>query len=407
MGRGRDGAVPVRSALAALSVVAVTTAVAPGAGAVIDPATPGVYITEIDAFGGTPQMVSLMPVIVGEAVSSFGDVVQLTSAADLGTLTTSSSTSTQAAVEDFFTNGGSVLMLVTAAGSDAESLLDALSRVDEIDAAFDLAVPGLRDLTDTEWMTVADDVTQVAAEIGGMAWLDPPADSVGHVVSDDAADSGGVASLGQRLTADVGADYRSVTLLSAGVVPTSGAGEARAASPGVLGLRAFVDAEEGQWINIGYEPGLVGVRSEDSPTMAAAVLFDENSVTPMYDDPLGTTIPLGPVTLGSLADRRRLTEQRTLLWIERSVRQAMLPFVFESNDQQTWIEMTAQLSALLTPVWQEGALYGDAASDAFSASCSATPDQILNGYVSCTVSLELMQPGLPVVLPFMQRMTTS
>lgn len=393
----------MRSTLALLASAALAITMAPGAGAIVDPTTPGVYITEINGFGTTPQMVALMPVIVGEAVSAQpDDVLQLTSSSDLSSLTTSASASTQAAVEDFFANGGGVMTLVAAAGADADSLLDALSRVDGIESAFDISVPGLRDLTDTEWMTVADDVTQVAADIGGMAWLDPPADSVGHVVSDDAADSGGVASLSQRLASDVGSDYRSAMLLSAGVVPTSGAGEARAASPGVLGLRASVDAVEGQWVHIGYEPGLAGVRSEDSPTMAGVVLFEQASVTPVYDDPLGTTIPMSPVTLGSLENRRRLTEERTLLWIERSIRQAMVPYVFAPNNEQTWIQLTAQISGLLTPLWQEGALYGDSAAEAFSVSCSATPDQILNGYVSCSVGLELLSVGNRIVLTFTQ-----
>lgn len=372
---------------------------------VLLPTTPGVYISQINGFGDPPPMATIVPAVIGHAVVNgpYGFAV-IESVSDLGTATSYASETVTAAVTDFFVNGGEQLAIVGAASADAHSLVDALELLPNVWGAFDLFVPELRGLTDTEWMTVADDVAVKANALGGMAWLDPPADSVGHAVSSMAADPGGVASLAERLADALGDDARSAVLLSAGVA--SGSEPARAASPGVVGLRMATDEWVGPWQDISFEPGLAGVATEDQPGNAALIVLDEGHVTPIYDDPLGSTVPLRPVTLNVDPARIFVTDERMILWVKRSARAAMLPYVFQPNNMMTWSALTAQLTSQLTQLWQEGAFFGSSAGQAFSATCGASGQEILNGYAACTVTIRLTGYRT-VVLSLLQMQATA
>jgi hypothetical protein len=71
------------------------------------------------------------------------------------------------------------------------------------------------------------------------------------------------------------------------------------------------------------------------------------------------------------------------------MQQTMQNYVFQPNDQSTWSAVQSALSGVLTQAWQQGTLMGPTASTAFSVSCAPTSLQILNGYLSCSVSMQL------------------
>ena len=72
-----------------------------------------------------------------------------------------------------------------------------------------------------------------------------------------------------------------------------------------------------------------------------------------------------------------------------AMQQAMQAYVFAPNDGQTWSAVQSALSGILTTAWQQGILMGPTASDAFSVTCQPTAQQILNGYLTCAVSMQL------------------
>lgn len=71
------------------------------------------------------------------------------------------------------------------------------------------------------------------------------------------------------------------------------------------------------------------------------------------------------------------------------LQQAMQQYVFAPNDQNTWAAVVNSFSSILTQAWAQGTLNGSAASDAFSVTCQPTAQQILNGYLTCAVSMQL------------------
>ncbi|MEA1648355.1 phage tail sheath subtilisin-like domain-containing protein [Nitrospirillum sp. BR 11164] len=121
------------------------------------------------------------------------------------------------------------------------------------------------------------------------------------------------------------------------------------------------------------------------------------------------TVPWGARTLdGNSNDYRYIQVRRTLIYIEQSIKTALQQFVFAANDGQTWVTVTSMISTFLTGLWSQGGLLGDKASDAFSVQCglgsTMTAQDILNGYMIVSVTLQMVHPGEFIELTFTQKM---
>ncbi|MDG3439303.1 phage tail sheath family protein [Nitrospirillum amazonense] len=121
------------------------------------------------------------------------------------------------------------------------------------------------------------------------------------------------------------------------------------------------------------------------------------------------TVPWGARTLdGNSNDYRYIQVRRTLIYVEQSIKTALQQFVFAPNDGQTWVTVTAMISKFLTGLWSQGGLMGDKASDAFSVQCglgtTMTAQDILNGYMIVSVTLQLVHPAEFIELTFKQIM---
>ena len=124
------------------------------------------------------------------------------------------------------------------------------------------------------------------------------------------------------------------------------------------------------------------------------------------------TVVWGARTLdGNSLDYRYIQVRRTLIYVEQSIKAALQQFVFAPNDGQTWATVTAMVSNFLTQLWQQGGLMGDKASDAFTVQCglgsTMTGQDILDGYMVVTVSLQMIHPAEFIELTFKQQMQTS
>ena len=90
-----------------------------------------------------------------------------------------------------------------------------------------------------------------------------------------------------------------------------------------------------------------------------------------------------------------------------SLQQAMQAYVFAPNNAYTWAAVNSALSAILTTAWQQGTLMGPTASSAFTVSCQMmSAQQILNGYMTCPVTMQLMNGGYYSTV-LTQQMATS
>lgn len=76
--------------------------------------------------------------------------------------------------------------------------------------------------------------------------------------------------------------------------------------------------------------------------------------------------------------------------ITQALRQAMDSYVFSPNDANTWGAVQAAMSSVLTQAWQAGTLMGPSPATAYSVNCQDQSAQmILNGYLTCTVTMTL------------------
>ena len=114
---------------------------------------------------------------------------------------------------------------------------------------------------------------------------------------------------------------------------------------------------------------------------------------------------------GNSQDWRYLSVRRTMTFLEQSCKLAAQPYVFQSNDKNTWEAVKAMIAGFLTSIWKEGGLQGAVAADAFSVNCglgtTMTADDILNGFMNVTVKVAVVRPAEFIVLTFQQQMAVS
>lgn len=114
---------------------------------------------------------------------------------------------------------------------------------------------------------------------------------------------------------------------------------------------------------------------------------------------------------GNSQDWRYISVRRTVIFIEQSIKYAAEAYVFEPNTAITWTNLKALITNFLTNVWQQGALAGATAEDAFSVDIglgvTMTPVDILDGIMKVTVKLAVTRPAEFIVITFQQKMQKS
>jgi phage tail sheath protein FI len=93
--------------------------------------------------------------------------------------------------------------------------------------------------------------------------------------------------------------------------------------------------------------------------------------------------------------------RRLFIFIEHSLDIGTQWTVFEPNDQALWARLSQSVSAFLTTLWQQGALMGTKASDAFFVRCdqtTMTQDDIQNGRLVMLVGIAPVFPAEFVII---------
>lgn len=114
---------------------------------------------------------------------------------------------------------------------------------------------------------------------------------------------------------------------------------------------------------------------------------------------------------GNSDDWRYINVRRTMIMLEQSIKNAMQAYVFEANDDLTWVAVNSTITNFLTDQWKVGALVGAKAGDAFSVTVgegsTMSGQDILDGIMRVTVMVAVVHPAEFIVLTFQQQMQTS
>lgn len=196
----------------------------------------------------------------------------------------------------------------------------------------------------------------------------------------------------------------SIILTDMNVAPVSGP---------IAGIWAQNDQNRGVW----NAPANLGLAAVVTPTI---VLTDDQQgplnvpLNGVAIDVVRYFVNRGPVVWGARtldgnsSDYRYIQVRRTLIYIEQSVKTSLQQMVFAPNVGQTWVSVTSSISNFLTGLWTQGGLMGDKASDAFSVQCglgsTMTAQDILNGYMIVSVTLQMVHPAEFIELTFKQEM---
>lgn len=114
---------------------------------------------------------------------------------------------------------------------------------------------------------------------------------------------------------------------------------------------------------------------------------------------------------GNSQDWRYISVRRTAIFIEQTIQYAIEAYVFEPNTAATWSNIKTLITNFLTNFWQQGALAGPTAADAFSVDVglgvTMTSQDILDGYLRITVKVAITRPGEFIVMTFQLKMQPS
>ncbi|MEO9130056.1 MAG: phage tail sheath C-terminal domain-containing protein [Sphingomonas sp.] len=191
------------------------------------------------------------------------------------------------------------------------------------------------------------------------------------------------------------------------VVPPSGA---------IAGAWALNDTDRGVW-NAPANMALNQILSpkvllNDAQQGDYNMPLNGNAIDILRDFTNRGTVIWGARTLdGNSNDYRYIQVRRTLIYLDQSIKQGLEAFTFAANDGSTWVAVTAMISGFLTQLWQAGGLMGDKASDAFTVLCglgsTMTGEDILNGEMVVSVTLQMIRPAEFIELSFTQTMQSA
>jgi uncharacterized protein len=184
-------------------------------------------------------------------------------------------------------------------------------------------------------------------------------------------------------------------------------------SGGVMGVYASVDRERGVW----KAPANVSL----SAVIGPAVKIDSKDQEDLNVHTTGKsinairaftgkgTLVWGARTLaGNDNEWRYVPVRRFFNMVEKSVKEATEPFVFEPNDANTWTKVRAMIENFLTLQWRAGALMGAKKEDSFFVHVglgeTMTGDDVLNGKMIVEIGMAVVRPAEFIILRFSHKM---
>lgn len=115
----------------------------------------------------------------------------------------------------------------------------------------------------------------------------------------------------------------------------------------------------------------------------------------------------GARTVGGDAntDLKYINVRRTLIFIRESIDKGTQWVVFEPNDFSLWAKITRNVTAFLTTVWRDGALFGATPQEAFYVKCDIETNSVEDrdlGRVTTEVGVAIVRPAEFVIFRISQ-----
>jgi uncharacterized protein len=214
-------------------------------------------------------------------------------------------------------------------------------------------------------------------------------------------------SYGTSSTGSYGAVYYPRVIISDPTVTVGSASNTtRVAAPGgaVIGVYASTDASRGVFkAPAGLQARLANVVSV--PSLSNSDLDSLNSasvpVNAIKYVPGTGIVVMGARTLKQGYVDKYVPVRRTLIYLEKSLKDLSQFAIFEPNDPALWRRVNATLSTFLTQFWSQGGLVGAVPSQAYFVKCDATNNpqtSIDNGELHIDVGVALQRPAEFVII---------
>ena len=195
---------------------------------------------------------------------------------------------------------------------------------------------------------------------------------------------------------------------SASVLPPSGA---------VAGIYARVDNARGVWkapanesINSIFGPVVQITADQQGGLNVDAVAGKSINAIRTFTGK-GTLIWGARTLAGNDNEWRYVNVRRFFNMVEESSKKSTEPFVFESNDANTWVKVQGMLENFLTVLWRQGALQGAKPEHAFYVAVglgkTMTSLDILEGRMIVEIGMAAVRPAEFIILRFSHKLAES
>lgn len=374
-----------------------------GSAAAANDQTPGVYVQELpDASSVIGAQTSVTAFVGAVGSGPVGRPIQLLGPSDFAAAfgTAAAQSLVGRAVAQFFANGGDAAWVVGTSGTTPAELLGnpttggGVNALAEADSWSILVLPDVATLSPDEATDVLASAVPFAASLNAFTIVDPPL-----VLADVAAVAGWTSgSLIPTLPAGV-LQYAAAYWPPLQVEDAPGETVTMGAAGAIAGLYASNDAQIGVW-----NPPTGAIAGAANAPIALPLVLDDTStgalsaaqVNALRSTPQGVFVRGARTLAPPGADGGYVSSSRTDLMIRTSIVESLRWVVFEPDDPTLWSSVTMTVSSFLLTLWEQGALFGATAADAFVVTCDATTNptpQVLLGLLGLEVQLALDAPG--------------
>ena len=187
------------------------------------------------------------------------------------------------------------------------------------------------------------------------------------------------------------------------------------ATPAMMGIYAAVDNARGVW----KAPANVNITNAIAPQYLITADdqkglnvddVDGKSINAIRSfEGRGPAIVWGARTLaGNDNEWRYIPVRRYFNMVEESVKNATEQFVFEPNDENTWVRVKSMIQNYLTQQWKSGALMGASTKEAFFVHVglgeTMTELDLFEGRMIVEIGMAVVRPAEFIILRFMHKM---
>lgn len=306
-------------------------------------------------------------------------------------------------------------------GQDASwDFTGSLQAVKTVPAVSLLSMPDIVGITDTTGATNTISQAQLinqglnlCEQLESLVYvIDPPyGQSVSSMVSfKSGATMPGTSQAGQALNSAYGALYYPwVWVLN----PLGNTNVPIPPSGPVLGRYVYTDTNNGVWA----APAGVSNGAVRTVTSLAVSLTDtdQDTLNPNGINAIRNFVNYGNVIYGARTTSldpqwTYISVRRLCIFVEQSLKNSLQWVVFEANDQNLWAAVSRDINAFLTTLWQQGALFGATAQQAFFVVCDSSnnpPETRALGQLYIDIGLAPVYPAEFVMIRLCQKTASS